>query len=41
MTVICCICGNEMEIPEDWTEVLCTWCLTALIVYKDGSTDVM
>jgi hypothetical protein len=40
MTIRCVLCDNEMEIPDEWTEVLCSWCLTALIVYRDGSTNV-
>jgi hypothetical protein len=41
MVVKCIICENEMECPDEWTEILCSWCLTPLMVYKDGSTDVM
>jgi hypothetical protein len=41
MEALCCACYYHNDVEEDDKEIVCENCGVALMVYEDGSTEVM
>ena len=41
MDAICCVCYYHNQVDDDERKTVCGNCGAALMVYEDGSTEVM